>query len=102
MFCLKDMLKFTYFSQELSTEKISGSVLEQTRIVNSSQILLVWINKSMQVALTVGKYFSISKMHHNQLSSILLHSKIDLNQLLVMGALIIIRSWLWRPISTKD
>lgn len=52
-----NLYKFIIFLQELSTEKISGSVLEQTRIVNSSQILLVWINKSMQVALTVGKYF---------------------------------------------
>jgi len=48
-------------SQELSTEKISGSVLEQTRIVNSTQILIVWINKSMQVALTVGKYLPSNK-----------------------------------------
>lgn len=43
--------------QELSSEKISGNVLDQTRIVNSTQILIVWINKSMQVALTVGKIY---------------------------------------------
>lgn len=40
---------------ELSSEKISSSVLEQTRIVNSNQILIIWINKSMQVALTVDR-----------------------------------------------
>ncbi|XP_034480754.1 peroxisome biogenesis factor 1 [Drosophila innubila] len=53
---------------ELSTEKISGSVLEQTRIVNSSQILLVWINKSMQVALTVDRLkpvISYGRIDHN-------------------------------------
>ncbi|XP_017842964.2 peroxisome biogenesis factor 1 [Drosophila busckii] len=52
---------------ELSTEKISGSVLEQTRIVNSSQILLVWINKSMQVALTVDRlkpHISYGRIDH--------------------------------------
>ncbi|KAH8388945.1 hypothetical protein KR215_008244 [Drosophila sulfurigaster] len=53
---------------ELSTEKISGSVLEQTRIVNSSQILLVWINKSMQVALTVDRlkpHMGYGRIDHN-------------------------------------
>ncbi|XP_030372495.1 peroxisome biogenesis factor 1 [Scaptodrosophila lebanonensis] len=53
---------------ELSSEKISGSVLEQTRIVNSTQILLVWINKSMQVALTVDRlkpHLSYGRIDHN-------------------------------------
>ncbi|XP_002134929.3 peroxisome biogenesis factor 1 isoform X1 [Drosophila pseudoobscura] len=53
---------------ELSSEKISGSVLEQTRIVNSTQILIVWINKSMQVALTVDRlkpHTSYGRMDHN-------------------------------------
>ncbi|KAM8707648.1 hypothetical protein ACLKA7_014734 [Drosophila subpalustris] len=53
---------------ELSSEKISGSILEQTRIVNSSQILLVWINKSMQVALTVDRLkpvISYGRIDHN-------------------------------------
>ncbi|EDV96607.1 GH15109 [Drosophila grimshawi] len=53
---------------ELSTEKISASVLEQTRIVNSPQILLVWINKSMQVALTVDRlkpYMKFGRIDHN-------------------------------------
>ncbi|XP_017090085.2 peroxisomal ATPase PEX1 isoform X1 [Drosophila bipectinata] len=53
---------------ELSTEKISGSVLEQTRIVNSSQILIVWINKSMQVALTVDRlkpHMNYGRIDHN-------------------------------------
>ncbi|XP_073838881.1 peroxisomal biogenesis factor 1 [Musca autumnalis] len=40
---------------ELSSEHISDSVLDQTRIVNSNQILIVWINKSIQVALTVDR-----------------------------------------------
>ncbi|XP_058979984.1 uncharacterized protein LOC131803073 isoform X1 [Musca domestica] len=40
---------------ELSSEHISDSVLEQTRIVNSNQILIVWVNKSIQVALTVDR-----------------------------------------------
>ncbi|XP_052844452.1 uncharacterized protein LOC128257474 [Drosophila gunungcola] len=53
---------------ELSTEKISGSVLEQTRIVNSTQILIVWINKSMQVALTVDRlkpHMNYGRIDHN-------------------------------------
>ncbi|XP_013116715.1 uncharacterized protein LOC106094086 isoform X2 [Stomoxys calcitrans] len=40
---------------ELSSEQISRTTLEQTKIVNSNQILVVWINKSMQVALTVDR-----------------------------------------------
>ncbi|XP_053954563.1 peroxisomal ATPase PEX1 [Anastrepha ludens] len=53
---------------ELSGEKISNSVLEQTRIVNSTQILIVWINKSMQVALTVDRLrpiVSYGRIDHN-------------------------------------
>ncbi|XP_037933661.1 peroxisome biogenesis factor 1 [Teleopsis dalmanni] len=53
---------------ELSSEKISLSVLEQTRIVNSSQILIIWINKSMQVALTVDRLrpsLNYGRIDHN-------------------------------------
>ncbi|XP_017472688.1 PREDICTED: peroxisome biogenesis factor 1 [Rhagoletis zephyria] len=53
---------------ELSSEKIASSVLEQTRIVNSTQILIVWINKSMQVALTVDRLRPIvtyGRIDHN-------------------------------------
>ncbi|XP_018794130.1 PREDICTED: peroxisome biogenesis factor 1 [Bactrocera latifrons] len=53
---------------ELSGEKISNSVLEQIRIVNSTQILIIWINKSMQVALTVDRVrpiVSYGRIDHN-------------------------------------
>ncbi|XP_075164202.1 peroxisomal biogenesis factor 1 isoform X2 [Haematobia irritans] len=40
---------------ELSSEQISSTTLDQTKVVNSNQILIVWINKSMQVALTVDR-----------------------------------------------
>lgn len=40
---------------ELSSESLQNNLLDQTKIVNSSQILVAWINKSMQVCLTVGK-----------------------------------------------
>ncbi|EDW72705.2 uncharacterized protein Dwil_GK17038 [Drosophila willistoni] len=53
---------------ELSSEKISSSMLEQTRIVNSTQILIIWINKSMQVALTVDRlkpHISYGRVDHN-------------------------------------
>lgn len=45
---------FNSHFKELSGDVISANVLEQTRIVNANQILIVWINKSMQVAFTVG------------------------------------------------
>ncbi|CAD7003842.1 unnamed protein product [Ceratitis capitata] len=53
---------------ELSSETIANSVLDQTRIVNSSQILIIWINKSMQVALTVDRLrpiVSYGRIDHN-------------------------------------
>lgn len=40
---------------ELSSESLQNNLLDQTKIINSSQILVAWINKSMQVCLTVGK-----------------------------------------------
>ncbi|XP_055855534.1 uncharacterized protein LOC129918818 [Episyrphus balteatus] len=40
---------------ELSSEKLQDSVLEQTKIINSTQFLVVWVNKSMQVTLTVDR-----------------------------------------------
>ncbi|XP_067643574.1 peroxisomal ATPase PEX1 [Eurosta solidaginis] len=53
---------------ELSGEKISNTVLDQTRIVNATQILIIWINKSMQVALTVDRLRPIvayGRIDHN-------------------------------------
>lgn len=41
---------------ELSSEKLTDNLLDQVKIINSSQILVAWINKSMQVCLTVGEF----------------------------------------------
>ncbi|KAL9902268.1 LOW QUALITY PROTEIN: peroxisome biogenesis factor 1 [Glossina fuscipes] len=40
---------------ELSSEQVSKTILEQTRIINNNQILIVWVNKSIQAALTVDR-----------------------------------------------
>ncbi|XP_055372926.1 uncharacterized protein LOC129606574 [Condylostylus longicornis] len=53
---------------EMSTDRIQTTMLEQTRIINCSQLLLVWVNKSMTVSFTVDRVkpnVAFGRIDHN-------------------------------------
>lgn len=56
--------------QEMSGKTISNCVLEQTRIVSCNQILLIWINKSIHVTLSVGEQIICISIFRNSVNNI--------------------------------
>lgn len=56
--------------QEMSGKTISNCVLEQTRIVSCNQILLIWINKSIHVTLSVGEQIIYISIFRNFVNNI--------------------------------
>lgn len=48
----EDFQKF----QEVSSYRIQNTLLDQTRIINQNQKLVIWINRAMHITIKIGKF----------------------------------------------
>lgn len=46
---------FFFLLQEVSSYRIQSTILDQTKVVNNGQNLIVWINRAMSITLKISK-----------------------------------------------